>query len=144
MSLLNSSIFLGVLFGRTNTSCLGFGFVLVFGEEAAQNASASVGNDAGTRALGSFNLNDSAETTTVYGPRGTVPPVRYRESEFTALYGAPGDRTSPAASTYLGGAESTQGATAYPVVDYFAPGTGILTQEQLDAEEAEERRLAGP
>ena len=113
-------------------------------EEAAQNASASVGNDAGTRALGSFNLNDSAETTTVYGPRGTVPPVRYRESEFTALYGAPGDRTSPAASTYLGGAESTQGATAYPVVDYFAPGTGILTQEQLDAEEAEERRLAGP
>jgi hypothetical protein len=110
-------------------------------EEAAQNASATVGSEAGTRALSSFNLNEPTQTTTEYGPRGTVPPVRYRESEFTALYGAPGDRTSPAASTYLGGAESTQGATAYPVVDYNDPQFQSI--EQIDAEILAEKRLAG-
>lgn len=112
-------------------------------EQAAQNASATVGSDAGTRALSSFNLNDSAETTTVYGPRGTVPPVRYNQAEFNQSYGTPGDRTTPAAATYLGGATSTQGATAFPVVDYFAPGTGIQTQEQLDAETAAEKARVG-
>jgi hypothetical protein len=57
------------------------------------------------------------------------------------LYGAPGDRTSPAAATYLGGAESTQGATAYPVVDYNDPQFQSI--EQIDAEILAERRLAG-
>ena len=107
-------------------------------EQAAQNSAASVGSDAGARALASINTNNSSET--VYGPRGTVPPVRYRQSEFTDAYGAAGDRTSPAAATYLGGATSTQGAITNPPVDYNDPQ--FQSQAQIDAEVEAEKRLA--
>ena len=129
-------------------------------EEEAQNASATVGNNASTRAgtavFADFNgtpaLPDSnINTATVYGPRGTVPPVRYNQAEFNQSYGAPGDRTSPAAATYLGGATSTQGVNvddalnrAYansPKVDYN--DSQFQSQAQIDAEIAAEKARFG-
>jgi hypothetical protein len=127
-------------------------------EEAAQNASATVGNNASTRAgtavfadINSTNMNDSPATNTVYGPRGTVPPVRYNQAEFAQSYGTPGYRTSPAAATYLGGATSTQGVNvddalnrAYansPKVDYN--DSQFQSQAQIDAEIAAEKARAG-
>lgn len=87
-------------------------------EEAAQNASATVGSEAGSRALSSFSLNNSP------GPTNSLKEYQQTFGTQTAQ--------SPAQATYLSGATSTQGVAPNPPVDYSSPQ--FQTEEQINAE----------
>jgi hypothetical protein len=123
-------------------------------EQAAQNSAASVGSDAGARALESINMNNRPLDPSnpadyqqlirqeMANPNSSViRKPAYDPVQFEKDYGKPGDRTSPAAATFLGGATSTQGAVTNPPVDYTSPQ--FQSQEQIDAEIAAEKARAG-